>query len=175
VADHQVLRAYRLIATGLRASANRELGLLDAQAQATGARRAILEEQLAETNRVEIEREAMLAEAQLALNASQRHDAAGAGRWLSRALVRADDLRSRAHGMSSKEQLDVLSLAAEITVSMQKSLVPDLPKRIGAALAEMGARREPSLRSYGRWFEIYGPLVSPAGVRPYARAAQTRE
>jgi WD40-like Beta Propeller Repeat len=173
--SHQVVRAYRLIATGLRASANRELGLLEAQAQATGVRRAILEEQLGETHRVEIEREEMLAEAQLALNASQRHDAAGAGGWLGRALVRADDLRARAHGMSGKEQLDVLWLAAAVTVSMQKALVPDLPKRIGAALAEMAARREPSLRSYERWFEIYGPLVSPAGVHPYDRAAQTRE
>ena len=47
--------------------------------KAIAARRAILEEQLKETNRVEIEREEMLAEAQLALNASQRHDAAAAG------------------------------------------------------------------------------------------------
>ena len=161
-ADH-VARAYRLIAAGLRANANRELGHLDAQAQAIGVRRTILEEQLRETNRIEIEREGVLAEAQMALNASQRHDAVGAGKWLGRALIRADDLRMRANGVRDKEQLDVLWLAAELTVAMGTTLVPDLPKRIEAAAAELAARREPSLRSYERWFEIYGPLVTWAG------------
>ncbi len=164
----QVSRAYRLITTGLRANANRELGRLDAEAQAIRARRAILEEQLAETNRPEIEREEMLAEAQLALNASQRHDAVAAGDWLGRALARADDLRARASGVSDKEQLDVLWLAAELTVSMGRTLVADLPKRIESASAELAARREPSLRSYERWLEIYGPLVTPAGGSPRA-------
>ncbi len=167
-ADH-VARAYRLIASGLRANANRELGRLDAEAQATGARRAILQEQLGETNRVEIEREEMLAETQLALNASRRHDAVATRNWLDRALARADDLRTRANGVSDREQLDVLWLAAELTVSMGGTLVPDLPKRIEAASTEMAVRREPSLRSYQRWFEIYGPLVTRAG--PNATAA----
>jgi hypothetical protein len=166
-ADH-VARAYRLIASGLRANANRGLGHLDAEARATGARRAILQEQLGETNRVEIEREEMLAEAQLALNASRRHDAVSAGNWLGRVLARADDLRSRANGASDKEQLDVLWLAAELTVSMAATLVPDLPKRIESAAAEMAMRREPSLRSYERWFEIYGPLVTRVGPSPAA-------
>ncbi|HXN32965.1 MAG TPA: hypothetical protein VN894_13940, partial [Polyangiaceae bacterium] len=160
--DH-VARAYRLIASGLRASSNRELGRFDAEAQAIGARRAILEERLGETNRAEIEREEMLAEAQLALNASQRHDAAAVGNWLGRALARADDLRTRSNGLSDKEQLDVLWLAAELSVSMG-TLVVDLPKRLEAASAEMAARREPSLRSYQRWFEIYGALMTPVGA-----------
>ena len=156
----QVARVYRLIASGLRASANRELGRLDAEARAIGARRAILEEQFGETHRVEIERDEMLAEAQLASNASERHDARTAGVWLRQALARADDLRAQARGVSDKEQLDVLWLAAELTVSMGETLVLDLPKRIEAASAEIAARREPSLRSYERWLEIYGPLVT---------------
>jgi hypothetical protein len=102
-------------------------------------RRAILEQQLGETNRVEIEREEMLAEAQLALNAGQRHGAAAARDWLRRALARADDLRTRANGVTDKEQLDVLWLAAELTVSLGRTLVADLPKRIEAASAEMAA------------------------------------
>jgi hypothetical protein len=61
--------------------------------------------------------------------------------------------------VSDKEELDVLWLAAELTVSLGGSLVADLPKRIGAASTELGSRREPSLQSYLRWFEIYGPLV----------------
>jgi hypothetical protein len=156
----QVVRAYRLIASGLRANASRELDRLDEEAQAIGTRRSILAEQLGETSRVEIERDEMLAESQLALNAGQRHDTMGVSNWLSRALARADDLRARANGVRDKEQLDVLWLAAELTVSLKAKLVPDLAKRIDDASAEMAARREPSLRSYQRWFEIYGPLVS---------------
>ena len=108
----------------------------------------------------------MLAEAQLALNASQRHDAAAAGDWLGRALARADDLRAKANGVRDKEQLDVLWLAAELTVSMGQTLVADLPKRIETASAEIAARHEPSLQSYERWFEIYLPLVTRPGPNP---------
>ncbi len=166
----QVAREYRLIASGLRASASREAGRLDAEAGAIGVRRTILQERLDETNRAEIEREQMLAEAQLALNASRRHDAAAARAWLGRALARADDLRARANGASDREQLDVLWLAAELTMSMKETLVAELPKRLAAASAELAARREPSLRSYARWFEIYGPLViSGAGATGTAR------
>jgi cellulose synthase operon protein C len=158
-AEH-VARAYRLIASGLRANANGELGHLEAEGKAIGARRAILEEELGETSRVEIERAEMLAEAQLALNASQRHDVPATGSWLAQALRRADDLRSRANGATDREELDVIWLAAELTVSMRAPLVPDLAKRIEAASVEMAGRREPALRSYERWFEIYGALVS---------------
>jgi hypothetical protein len=161
-----VARAYRLIASGLRASAAGELGRLDEEAQALMTRRAILTERLSETNRVEIEREEMLADAQLTLNASQRKDIAAARQWLDRALKRADGLRARQNGVSDREQLDVLWLAAKLTVSMGATLVADLPKRLDAASAELTARREPSLRSYARWFEIYGPLVTRASASP---------
>jgi cellulose synthase operon protein C len=156
-----VARAYRLIVNGLRATANRELGRFDAEARAIAARRAILDEQLGQANRPETERDQMLAEAQLALNASERHDPAAAGEWLTRALARADDLRGRAKGVSDRGQLDVLWLAVELTVSMRAPLVTDLPGRVAAAAAEIAARHEPSLRSYAGWFEIYAPLVSP--------------
>jgi hypothetical protein len=168
----QVVRAYRLIASGLRANANRKLGLFVAEARAIVTRQAILETRLEETNREEIEREQMLAEAQLALNASQRRDATAAGNWLGRALARADALHARANGVSDKEQLDVLWLAAELTVSMGGPLVVDLPGRMERAAAEMAARREPSLRSYQRWFEIYGPLVTPVAGHRAAIAGQ---
>jgi hypothetical protein len=165
-AEH-VIRAYRLIAAGLRANATGQLGQLDAEAQAAEARRTILAAQLDDANRAEVERDAMLAEAQLALVAGQRRDAATAGAWLGRALTRADDLRARASGVSDRDQLDVLWLAAELSASMKAPLVPDLPRRLDAALSEMRARRDPALRSYQGWFEIYAPLVSPTA--PVAR------
>jgi hypothetical protein len=159
-AEH-VARAYRMIASGLRASANRELGKLGAESQALVARRAILDERLGETNRVEIEREEMLADAQLALNASQRHDAVATQHWIERALASADDLRARDNNQRDQQALDILWLASELSLSLGKTLVPDLSVRLAAAAAELRQRREPSLRSYQAWFEIYAPLVAP--------------
>jgi hypothetical protein len=160
-----VTRAYRLISAGLRASANRQLGRLDAEAKAIQARLPLLEERFAETSRGEIVREQMLAEAQLALNANQRRDTAATGQWLRRALAHADDLHARAVGVTDKEQLDVIWLAAELSVSMGVTLVPDLGKRIAAASTEMAVRRDPALRRYERWFEIYAALIGGGGGR----------
>jgi hypothetical protein len=159
----RVVLAYRLVTTGLRARASRALAHLDAEAHAIEARRALLEERLGKTRRVEIEREVLLAEAQLAINAGERGDAPAATLWLGRALSHADDLRARAHGVAGREDLDVVRLAAELTVSMGRSLVANLPGRIDASRADLAARREPALRTQERWLEIYGALASPAG------------
>jgi hypothetical protein len=161
----QVMGAYRLIVLGLRGKANRELGRLDAEARAIEARRAILDQKLAEMRKaqatavVDVEVQEMLSEAQLASNASERRDAAGAGLWLGRALAHADDLHGLANGVASKPQLDVLWLACELTVSTGAQLVPDLAKRIDAAAKELATRREPTLGSVARWLEVYGALV----------------
>jgi hypothetical protein len=168
-AEH-VVRAYRMMAAGLRARANRALGRLDAEAQAIETRRAILEERFGETVRVELEQEQMLTETQLATNASERHDVAATGQWLGKALAHADDLRARANGVTDRAQLDVLWLAAALTVSMGATLVADLPKRFDSAAVEMAQRRDPSLRTYQRWFEIYGALVGPPPAIPPATA-----
>ena len=162
-AEH-VLRSYRLIVAGLRAAADHQLGRLNAEAQAIAERRAMLDGRFTETHRPEFERATMLAEAQLALNASGRRDAAATGSWLARALAHADDLRARAQGALDGDQLDVLWLAAHLTVSMDAArtpLVPDLPARLEAASAAMATQREPALRAYERRFEIYAPLVRP--------------
>ncbi len=159
----QVSRAYRLIASGLRANANRQLGRWSAESQALGARWRILDDQIRETHRVEIERDALLTEAQLALSAGERRDKLSAAHWLSRAMTRAADLRARSNGLYEREELDVLWLAANLTVSMKGTLAPGLPEALEAASAQLASRREPSLRSYARRFEVYGPLLRPFG------------
>jgi cellulose synthase operon protein C len=162
-----VVRSYRLIATGLRASAYAALGKLDAEAQSIASRRAILQERFVRTKRPEYARDAMLTEAQLALNAGERHDRAGAASWLGQALARADYLRARASTTEvDSAELDVLWLTAELSVAAGAPLVPDLPQRLQTALKALVARRDPSLRSYERWFEIYLPLMAPAGTGP---------
>ncbi len=162
-----VVRAYRLIAAGLRARADRELGRLDAEAQALRARRDILDDQQGEANRPEIEQDEMLVEAQLAMNAGDRHDTAGATTWLHAALAHADDLRARAHGVTDRAQLDVLRLAAELTLALGPSVAPDVASRVAAAANELASRKDASLRSYAHWLEIYGALVprGPATAR----------
>lgn len=166
-----VTRTYRLIAAGLRASAYRGLGQLEREAPAIEERRALLGEQFADTGRVEVEQQQMLADAQLAINASERGDSAAAAAALGSALNRGDDLRARAGGVSSKEVLDMLLLAAELSVSMRRSLVLDLPKRIDTASLEMLQRRDSALGPYQRWFEIYGPLVAPVAIGSSGGAA----
>jgi tetratricopeptide (TPR) repeat protein len=161
-ADH-VARTYRRIAAGLRARACRRLGRFDDEATALRERLQILTEQLGETKRVEIERAQMLELAELAINASERHDAAEVTAWLGKALVVGDDLTARA-GKRGREELDVLWLAAELSVSMASPLVTGLSARIDAASEELRARRDPSQRSYQRWLEIYGPLVRPTAT-----------
>ncbi len=164
--DEHVERAYRLITSGLRAGAERELGHLDTEAKSIQTRRSILEEKRSETDRAEIAREQMLAEAQLAINAGQRHDVAAARDWLGKAIARSDDLRVRGGRDGTnvttpieRAELDVLWLAAELTVALGAPLLPDLPKRLETTSAQLAARHDPALRSYASWFEIYGPLV----------------
>ena len=155
------MSAYRAIVAGLRASAHRQLGKLEDEAKALGVRAALLGARHDDATREETEQEAMLAEAQLALNAAARSDLSAAKTWLRRAVDRADMARLRSSGRSDKPRLDVLWLASTMTVAMKDELVPDLAKRVDDAAAELAHRREPSLRSYARWFEIYGPLVTP--------------
>ncbi len=158
----QTLRAYRVITTGLRASADRELGRWTAEAQAIQSRLAILGEQRAATGRVENDRDEMLADAQLAWSAMRRHDTAAAAEWIGRALARADDVHAHSNALD-RQQLDVLWLAAELTLSTRRTLVPDLRRRIEQALAEIAARGERSLRTHERWFEIFASLLTGPG------------
>lgn len=167
-----VVRSYRLMITGLRANANRQLGRLDDEARAMSERRDLLDARFVQTKRAEFERETMFAEAELSLNAADRHDTVVASSWLRRALARSDDLRARAHGVYDQDELDVLWLAAQLSTSMHAVLVPDLPKRLAAASVELDRRREPALGSYARWFEVYEPLLGADGPQPVSAVAE---
>jgi hypothetical protein len=160
--EDRVARTYRLMASGLRAGANRELGRLDGEARARETRQAILAARLRETGRAEVARSEMLEDAQLAWNAGEREDKASARKWIGMALRRADELRTQSEGKIEKGSLDVLWLAAALSASMNEALVGDLAKRLDAALADIAAQKEPTLRAYPRRFEMYAPLFLPA-------------
>jgi tetratricopeptide (TPR) repeat protein len=170
-----LVRMYGLIATGLRARAYRAEGRFDEEARALGEQRTALQERFVTTHRDEDQRSAMLTEMQLALNASDRHDPAAAASWLTQALARADDLRARAHGQLDNAQLDVLWLAAQLTLEMKTPLVRDLVERLQRASGVLAVSKDPALRSYERWFEMYLPVVSPTpSLSPQNQEAPAR-
>jgi hypothetical protein len=167
-----VVRSYRLMITGLRANADRQLGRFDDEARAISERHALLLARFVQTKRGEFERQTMLAEAELSLNAGDRHDPGAASSWLRQALARSDDLRARHHGVYDQDELDVLWLAAHLSSAMRASLVPDLPKRLRAASAALDRLREPAFGSYARWFEVYEPLLGAEVAGPASTVAE---
>src|SRR6185312_3555621 len=158
----QVVATYRLVAAGLRAGASRGAGRLDAEARALAERRDRLDGLFAQTERAEDERDAMLADAQLALNAGERRDTGAARASLGRVLARADDLRKRHHGKFDADQADVVRLAAELTARLGEPLVADLQARLAAASTALAAQHDPALRAHEGWLEIDAPLTAPA-------------
>jgi hypothetical protein len=159
--NEQVVRSYRLITAGLRAHASQKLGQLDAEARALQARRALLETGLAAADRGEYVRMLTLVFAQLADNAAERHDTAGASAALRKALEHADNLNERAKGAVDKDQLDVLWLAAHMSTGAHAPTVTeDLSKRLDKANVAMTTQASPAFRSYERWFEIYTALTT---------------
>jgi len=165
--NEQVVRAYRLIAAGLRAHAAHRLGQLADTARALETRRAMLEKAREEADRPEDVRALMLVEAQLADNASERHDAATTSASIGKALKHAENLRDRDRGIVDTDQLDVLWLAAELNAFAHTPIAADIPKRLDEANAEMIKQGSPAYRNYERWFEIYltltGPIIPPGG------------
>ncbi len=156
-----VSRTYRVLANGLRAQAYGKLHRLDAAAQAIAVQHTLLLERLKKSGeRTDVQRQVLLSEARLAMNAGARNDVAAAREWVTKALATSDDLEARGLGAIDADQLDVLRMAAELAVSMRAPLVPDLSARLEAATKKIASGRNPSLRPYARWLEIYEPLVA---------------
>ena len=156
-----VAETYRLIAAGLRANAYQALGLGDDEARAIETRLSILQKQREATHRSETAEAELLAWDDLALNASRRHDPALASKALTQALAIVDELRVHDLGMTGRPGLDTLRLAADLSTSMGATLEPTLTTRIASVSAELATRRDPELKAYQRWFEIYGTLLAP--------------
>ncbi|MFL5346531.1 MAG: hypothetical protein ACJ8AT_17265 [Hyalangium sp.] len=162
-----VQRSYRIIAAGLRANAEAQLGHLDAAAHALEQRRALFLERFAESDRDEDVGAVTLAEMRLAENAVDRQDTAQAARWLGQAIAHADTLVDRTHAPVDAGQLDVLWFAAQLHSEGNTQLPFDVPKRLGQAQRSLIDQKDPSWRAYRAWFEIYLALGAspPAEVR----------
>lgn len=150
-----VQRAYRIIASGLRANAETRLGRMDAAAHALEQRRGLFLEQFAESDRDEDMGAVTLAELRLAENAVDRQDSAQAARWLGQAISHADTLVERTHAPASAGQLDALWFAAQLHSAGNARLPFDVPARLNQSQRSLLSQRAPSWRAYQAWFEIY--------------------
>jgi tetratricopeptide (TPR) repeat protein len=162
-----VQRSYRIIAAGLLANAETQLGHLDAATHALEQRRALFLEQFAESDRDEDVGAVTLAELQLAENAVDRRDPAQAARWLGKAMEHADTLIERTRAPVAAGQMDVLWFAAQLHSDGNTQIPFDVPQRLGQARRSLIDQRDPSWRSYLAWFELYLALGAnpPADVR----------
>jgi hypothetical protein len=150
-----VQRSYRIIAAGLRANAQTQLGHLDAAARSLEQRRELFLEQLDELDRDEDIGAVTLAELRLAENAVDRKDAAQAARWLGMAIAHADTLAARTRTPAHAGQLDVLWFAAQLHSEGNTRLPFDLHERLGQAHTALVGQRRAALRAYLAWFEVY--------------------
>jgi cellulose synthase operon protein C len=157
-----VQRAYRIIAAGLRANAEAQLGHLDKAARALEQRRTLFLEQFEESDRDEDVRAVTLAELRLAENAMDQQDPARAASWLGLALAHADTLVERTHAPVDASQLDVLWFAAQVEARGQTKLPFDVTGRVEKARRTLIEQRDPVWRAYQRWFDVYLSL----GLRP---------
>ncbi|HSQ64040.1 MAG TPA: hypothetical protein VLM85_12530, partial [Polyangiaceae bacterium] len=158
--DH-VMSSYGAITAGLRANAYGALGNLDLQARAMQDRRALFAERFQRSQRNEYLRALSLVESRLADNSAARNDPKAAGGWVSAALAHADDLRARSTEVSPRVQLDVVWLAAELSLFTNAPLSFDLQKRLETARADAAHGSDPTLRGRASWLDVYQVLTSP--------------
>lgn len=163
----QVLRGYRLIASGLRANAQAQLGQVEQAERSLQERRRLYAEQLAESGRAEDAHALSLVEARLASAARARGAGEESARWLAAALESADGALVRSGAAVDAEELAVLWLAADVEATTRAKLAFDLPKRLRGALKAIQARGDGRLRGYEGWLEAYLGIVeagAPAGA-----------
>ncbi|WP_223644106.1 hypothetical protein [Corallococcus sp. EGB] len=170
-----VQRAYRLIASGLRANAETRLGHMDAAARALEQRRALFLEQFDELDRDEDIRAVTLAELRLAENAVDRRSPAQAAQWLGKALEHADSLMARTHAPVDAGQLDVLWFAAQLQSEDTTRMPFDVPQRMSQARRALIEQRDPAWRSYLAWFNIYLALEGSTESAAGDMQSQTQE
>jgi hypothetical protein len=164
----EVLRAYQLIAAGLRANVHYSLGELEAASRALEVRRALAELRLARSKQDEHLRALTLIEARLADLSRDRGDHVAAVKWVKSALGHADEYVRRTGVPLHNDQLDLLRFAAELSLSTGQRLKLKLPHRLREAHDKMAKEQDPTFRGQQRWFEIYLTLF---GTRNQRRAS----
>lgn len=160
-APADVLDTYRLIASGLRANANRSLGDLAGVTRALEDRRATFADRLKRQDRDEDRRALVLAELRLARAASDGRAPAQAGHWVEQAVDDAGQLAKRTHAPVESAELDALWVAAQLGAG-GTPLPFDLGQRLQDAYGRLVKEHDRSWRTYQAWFEAYLALALTA-------------
>jgi tetratricopeptide (TPR) repeat protein len=155
-----VLRAYRIVSSGLEANALHQLGREVEASRALERRRELLAALLKESDRDEDLRAVALVEIQLAENALDRGDLEAAARWAAASLEHASALGARTQTPLPQEERDGLWLAAELEAFHGTRVGDALPSRLKNALSELARRSGKRERSEGRWLEICLALMT---------------
>jgi hypothetical protein len=155
----EVLRSYRLIAAGLRANAWILRGDLAAATRALEARRELSQLRFTQSDSDEHLRALALVEARLAQLQRDRQKLDEASRWVQAALAHADDYVRRTGVKLHADQLDVLRLAAELSLVSPAPPKLKLQSRLREALQQMATEHDPAFRVHERWFEVYTVLL----------------
>ncbi|MGC4120650.1 MAG: hypothetical protein QM765_39950 [Myxococcales bacterium] len=162
----KVLRAYKLIASGLRAKSQAMLGQADAALRSLTERRGLFEAQLQETEREEDARALALVDAQLADGWRERGNLPAAAASVGNALQGTDAVLTKTGATVDTDQLRVLWLASDLQTASKVPAPADLGKRLREAHQATVDRRDPAMRGYLRWLEVYLAIVG--GAEPAA-------
>ncbi len=171
-APADVLDTYRLIASGLRANADRAAGDSGRRLQRAGAAaRGVRGAPQTLGPRRDL-RALILAELRLTRAAVDRRAAGEAGRWATQAVEDGAKLTKRTHAPVDAAELDALWMAAELgaaSVPLSFDLVKSLREVSGRPIKE----HDRVWRGYQAWFEAYLALATtPASTGPPAPSAQ---
>jgi hypothetical protein len=159
----KVLRSYKLIASGLRAKSQAMLGQAEQAQRSLEERRALFEAQLKETEREEDARALALVDAQLADAARDRGDWPAAGMWIGKALQGADGVLTKTGATVDADGLRVLWLASDIKTANEAPVpIVDLARRLREAHQATVQRKDPAMRGYQRWLEVYLAIIGGA-------------
>jgi hypothetical protein len=156
----EVLRSYRLIASGLKANAHIALGNLQAASQALELRRGLADERLRRSDLEEHLRALALVEARLGEVARQRGDGSASADWFKSAISHAEDYRRRTGVHLYGDELTLLRLISELRLQTSAPLHLKLPQRLKGAEERLLGERDPAFRVEQRWIEIYLSLIS---------------
>jgi hypothetical protein len=158
-APADVMRAYGIIAAGLRANAEIALGRLAEAGQTLERRHRLFVERFARSDRDEDLRAIVLCEGRLAEVARERGDLHSAARWVGEAWHHAVQVLRRAALPVDHDQVMVLRLAAELQaegVAMPFDITKEVA-RLHKTLAARVEGGETLWRGEERWLELYLP------------------
>jgi hypothetical protein len=161
VPREEVLRAYQLLASGLRANANRRLGQWAAAASALNTRRELLLARLRAHDQDKDVAAAALAEARLSLAEAKAQAPSLAAQGAEQALLHADLYAERTHAPVSPDTVVVLWLMTQLKLA-GGSFPLDVGARLNQEHEQLTAAHDVAWRPYSRWEELYLPLLAPA-------------